>query len=109
MFRNGDEKYRGARILLPRRIMGSWEHVLELITQKTCLFTPAKRICTLDGRPIHSVSEIQDGGKYVALEGSKSFQRVAYCATDEKKLPLVRSVSSGCGYYAVSTVLCLDL
>lgn len=70
--------------------MGSWEHVLELVTQKTTLITPAKRICTLDGHTIHSVSEIQDGGKYVALEGSKSFQRVSYCATDEKKLQLTR-------------------
>lgn len=86
VFRNGDEKYRGARVLLPRRIMGSWEHVLELITEKAALITPAKRICTLDGRAVHAVSEIQDGGKYVALEGSKSFQKVAYCAIEEKRL-----------------------
>ena len=66
--------------------MGSWEHVLELITEKAALITPAKRICTLDGRAVHAVSEIQDGGKYVALEGSKSFQKVAYCAIEEKRL-----------------------
>lgn len=94
VFRNGDEKYRGARVLLPRRIMGSWEHVLQLITEKANLVTPAKRICTLDGRVIHSVSEIQDGGKYVAMEGSKPFQRVAYCATDEKRATLMRLVST---------------
>lgn len=90
VFRNGDEKYRGARVLLPRKIMGSWEHVLELVTEKAYLITPAKRICTLDGRTIHAVSEIQDGGKYVALESSRSFQKVAYCATDEKKTVLMR-------------------
>ncbi len=90
VFRNGDEKYRGARVLLPRRIMGSWEHVLELITEKAALITQAKRICTLDGRTIHAVSEIQDGGKYVALEGSKAFQRVAYCAIDEKRILLTK-------------------
>ena len=92
VFRNGDEKYRGARVLLHRKIMGSWEHVLELVTEKTSLVTPAKRMCTLDGRTIHAVSEIQDGGKYVALEGSKNFQKVSYCATNEKKLLLARSV-----------------
>lgn len=93
VFRNGDEKYRGARVLLHRKIMGSWEHVLELVTEKTSLITPAKRMCTLDGRTIHAVSEIQDGGKYVALEGSRSFQKVSYCATNEKKLLLARSVA----------------
>lgn len=92
VFRNGDEKYRGARVLLPRKIMGSWERVLELVTEKANLITPAKRICTLDGRTIHSVSEIQDGGKYVAMEGSKSFQRVAYCATNERRTTLMRYV-----------------
>ena len=81
--------------------MGSWERVLELVTEKTNLFTPAKRICTLDSRVIHSVSEIQDGGKYVAMEGSKSFQRVAYCATGTEKKALIRSV---CDYrYALMT------
>ena len=77
-------------MLLSRRIMASWEHVLELITDKADLVTPAKRLCTLDGRVIHAVSEIQDRGKYVALEGSKSFQSVAYCAT---KTSLMRSVA----------------
>ena len=43
VFRNGDELFKGVRVLLPRRIMGSWEHVLETITEKTELFTPAKR------------------------------------------------------------------
>ena len=105
--------------------MGSWEHVLELVTIKAELFTPAKRqvtpyklgyevglthcsdqsmdcgpastcncflafcliphtsrLCTLDGRTVHAVSEIQDGGKYVAIEGSKPFRKVAYCATE---------------------------
>jgi len=67
--------------------MGSWEYVLEMVTQKSNLVTPAKRLCTLDGRLIHAVTEIQDGGKYVALEGSKGFQKVSYCAVQEKKSP----------------------
>ena len=43
VFRNGDDRFRGARVLLPRRIMSSWEHVLELVTEKAELFTPAKK------------------------------------------------------------------
>ena len=65
--------------------MGSWEHVLEIVTEKAELFTPAKRLCTLDGHIVHAVSELQDGGKYVVLEGTKVFQRVAYCATDDSR------------------------
>lgn len=86
--------------------MGSWERVLELVTEKAGLITPAKRICTLDGRLIHSVAEIQDGGKYVVMEGSKPFQRVAYCATGEKKTLLMRSVLNYCiDYQLHNTVL----
>ena len=50
VFRNGDERFRGARVLLPRRIMASWEHVLELVTEKAELYTPAKRQVTQDVR-----------------------------------------------------------
>ncbi len=71
--------------------MGSWELVMELVTEKANLITPAKRLCTLDGHTIHAVSEIQDGGKYIALEGSKPFQRVSYCATDQLRTSLMRS------------------
>ncbi len=85
VFRNGDERYRGARVLIPRRMMGSWEYVLELVTEKSRLITPAKRLCTLDGQVLHAVSELQDGGKYVALIGTKSFQKVSYSALEEKK------------------------
>ena len=31
---------------------------------------------------MHAVSELQDGGKYVAMEGTKPFKKVAYCATE---------------------------
>lgn len=50
VFRNGDERFRGARVLLPRRIMASWEHVLELVTEKAELYTPAKRQVTQGAR-----------------------------------------------------------
>ena len=41
----------------------------------------SSRLCTLDGHAVHAVTELQDGGKYVAIEGSRAFRRVAYCAT----------------------------
>ena len=69
-------------------MMGSWEYVLEVVTEKTALITPAKRLCTLDGRLLHAVSELQDGGKYVALEGTRVFQKVSYSAIEEKRSPL---------------------
>lgn len=58
---------------------------MEIVTEKADLFTPAKRLCTLDGHIVYAVSELQDGGKYVAIEGTKPFQRVAYCANDDSK------------------------
>ena len=57
--------------------------MLELVTAKAQLFTPAKRLCTLDGKPVE-VSEIENGGKYVAMEGSKAFQKVAYSILEDR-------------------------
>ena len=159
VFRNGDERFRGARVLLPRRIMASWEHVLELVTEKAELYTPAKRqvtqgarrdgkvtlyccytcikpcssfppslsisslflsclppppfppsflhhslppslhllrLCTLDGRMMHAVSELQDGGKYVAMEGTRPFKKVAYCATETTQTSPLHKKSLRC-------------
>ena len=83
MYRNGDAKYHGARVIISRKMAGSREKILELITEKTNLSTPARRLCTLQGRYINDPKEIEDGGKYVALEGSKGFQRVNYPMTSE--------------------------
>ena len=46
VFRNGDERFRGARVLLPRRIMASWEHVLELVLQ-TLLAMSSMYVCMM--------------------------------------------------------------
>ena len=83
MYRNGDAKYHGARVIISRKMAGSREKILELITEKTNLSTPARRLCTLQGRYINDPKEIEDGGKYVVLEGSKGFQRVNYPMTSE--------------------------
>ncbi len=66
-------------------MMGSWEYVLEIVTEKVGIITSAKRLCALDGQVLHSVSELQDGGKYVALEGTRTFLKVAYSALDDKR------------------------
>ena len=83
MYRNGDAKYHGARVIISCKMAGSQEKILELITEKTNLSTPARRLCTLQGRYINDPKEIEDGGKYVVLEGSKGFQRVNYPITSE--------------------------
>ena len=43
-----------------------------------CVCVFVHRLYTLDGEV---VTQVQDGGKYVAVEGGKPFRRVAYCAT----------------------------
>ena len=85
--------------------MASWEHVLEIVTEKAELFTPAKRLCTLDGHIVHAVSELQDGGKYVVLEGTKPFQRVPYCATEDTRVLMYVNMSDWCTYtYSMDTL-----
>jgi len=39
--------------------------------EKAELFTPASRLCAMDGRPIKSLSELENGKHYVAIEGNK--------------------------------------
>ena len=72
--------------------MGSWDHVLELITEKLKCFTPVKRLCTIDGQIIGDLKEIEDKGIYVALEGSKGFQKVKYPVTSETNTAVLRSM-----------------
>ena len=43
VFRNGDELFHGVRVLLPKRVMVSWDHILEIVTEKADLYTPAKK------------------------------------------------------------------
>ena len=53
--------------------MVSLAQVLEHITEKVDLYTPVKKLCTLDGHVVHSVTDLRDGEKYVAVEGTRSF------------------------------------
>jgi len=39
--------------------------------EKAELFTPASRLCNMDGRPVKSLSELENGKHYVAIEGNK--------------------------------------
>ena len=52
--------------------------VLELVTEKTELFTPAKRMYTLDGQLVQAVTAIENRGEYVAVEGTKYVCAYAY-------------------------------
>ena len=44
---------------------------MEIVTDKADLFTPAKRMFTVDGQMVQSLEELVDKEAYVAVEGSK--------------------------------------
>ena len=62
--------------------------VLEIVAEKADLFTPAKRLFTVDGRLVQSLEEIADKEDYVAVEGSKYVHKYththAHTHTDHK-------------------------
>ena len=45
---------------------------------------------------MHAVSELQDGGKYVAMEGTRPFKKVAYCATETTQTSPLHKKSLRC-------------
>lgn len=45
--------------------------ILEIISEKADLYTPAKKLCTLEGAMLQNIEDIKDGAKYVAVEGSR--------------------------------------
>ena len=45
--------------------------MLEIVTTRAELYTPAKKLCTLDGVMLHTIADIKDGEKYVAVEGNR--------------------------------------
>ncbi len=105
IYRNGDA-LSGKRVLIPSNIARSRDHVLELITNKAQLFTPAKRLCSLDGKPVE-INSVENGGKYVAIEGSKTFQKVSYSIFGGK-MPVVSRLENDysfflcvCAYFAI--------
>ncbi|XP_064597652.1 doublecortin domain-containing protein 2-like isoform X2 [Liolophura sinensis] len=71
---NGNDLENPHRVQLRPREQGSWEMVLDAIKERVSLSRGGaiRKLCTLDGRAIHSVHEIQSSGCYVAC-GTEKF------------------------------------
>ncbi|XP_030626687.1 doublecortin domain-containing protein 2C-like [Chanos chanos] len=78
VFTNGDILVPPVRILIPKFTLRSWEKVLAMVTEKVQLRTGAvRRLCRLDGTPIHSSTELEHNQYYVAT-GLERFRLLPY-------------------------------
>uniref|UniRef100_G3P2Y5 Si:dkey-25g12.4 n=1 Tax=Gasterosteus aculeatus aculeatus TaxID=481459 RepID=G3P2Y5_GASAC len=78
VFINGDLLVDPVRIRIPKYTLRSWESVLAMVTEKVRLRTGAVyRLCTVDGRPVSDLAELQNNRYYVAV-GAKKFQHLPY-------------------------------
>ncbi|XP_075930557.1 doublecortin domain-containing protein 2-like isoform X1 [Petromyzon marinus] len=78
VFTNGDAVRPAVRILLTQRILGNWENVLKVVTDRVDLRTgAARRLCTLDGTAVMSGSFLESGLHYVAV-GKEKFRNLPY-------------------------------
>lgn len=79
VYRNADENHAGIRMLLDKRTLLSLDNVFEFITKKVKLQSGAvRKLYTLEGRLIDTVSAIQTGGQYVAVGDGKKFKDLDY-------------------------------
>ncbi|KAM8917442.1 doublecortin domain-containing protein 2 isoform 1-T3 [Spinachia spinachia] len=78
VFINGNILVDPVRIRIPKYTLRSWESVLAMVTEKVRLRTGAVyRLCTLDGRPLSDLAELENNRYYVAV-GAKKFQDLPY-------------------------------
>ncbi|XP_030639095.1 doublecortin domain-containing protein 2-like [Chanos chanos] len=76
---NGDVLTPAMRFLIPNRVIGRYEHILEMITEKMGLriLGGVRSLCTLDGTPISDGNELENGQFYVAV-GREKFKKLPY-------------------------------
>ncbi|KAK7905066.1 hypothetical protein WMY93_017673 [Mugilogobius chulae] len=78
VFRNGDLLCPPFRFIIPRNMQQDLEQVLSLVTDKVSLRTGAvRRLCSLEGVPVCSASELETGHSYVAV-GTERFKKLPY-------------------------------
>ncbi|XP_075910144.1 uncharacterized protein LOC142906371 [Petromyzon marinus] len=78
VFVNGESGQAPVRVIVPRRVLASWERVLELVSQRVTLRSGiVRRLYSLEGLPLAHGSELQSGHGYVAL-GREPFQTRRY-------------------------------
>ncbi|XP_054983468.1 doublecortin domain-containing protein 2 [Sorex araneus] len=75
---NGDLISPASRLLIPRKAMSQWDHVLQMVTEKITLRSGAvHRLYTLEGKLVESGSELENGQFYVAV-GRDKFKKLPY-------------------------------
>ncbi|XP_004273575.1 doublecortin domain-containing protein 2 [Orcinus orca] len=75
---NGDLINPASRLLIPRKALNQWDHVLQMVTEKITLRSGAvHRLYTLQGKLIESGAELENGQFYVAV-GRDKFKKLPY-------------------------------
>lgn len=75
---NGDLINPAARLLIPRKALNQWDHVLQMVTEKITLRSGAvHRLYTLEGKLVENGAELENGQFYVAV-GRDKFKKLPY-------------------------------
>ncbi|XP_066124383.1 doublecortin domain-containing protein 2 isoform X2 [Saccopteryx bilineata] len=75
---NGDLISPASRLLIPRKALNQWDHVLQMVTEKITLRSGAvHRLYTLQGKLVESGAELENGKFYVAV-GRDKFKKLPY-------------------------------
>ncbi|NXP07005.1 DCDC2 protein, partial [Thinocorus orbignyianus] len=75
---NGDLISPAMRLLIPRKTLDHWDHILEMVTGKVTLRSGAvHRLYTLDGKLVQNGSDLENGQIYVAV-GREKFKKLPY-------------------------------
>ncbi|XP_055120038.1 doublecortin domain-containing protein 2 [Symphalangus syndactylus] len=75
---NGDHINPASRLLIPRKALNQWDHVLQMVTEKITLRSGAvHRLYTLEGKLVESGAELENGQFYVAV-GRDKFKKLPY-------------------------------
>ncbi|XP_019496031.1 PREDICTED: doublecortin domain-containing protein 2 [Hipposideros armiger] len=75
---NGDLISPAARLLIPRKALNQWDHVLQMVTEKITLRSGAvHRLYTLEGKLVENGAELENGQFYVAV-GRDKFKKLPY-------------------------------
>ncbi|XP_003788382.1 doublecortin domain-containing protein 2 [Otolemur garnettii] len=75
---NGDLINPASRLLIPRKALTQWDHVLQMVTEKITLRSGAvHRLYTLEGKLVESGAELENGQFYVAV-GRDKFKKLPY-------------------------------
>ncbi|NWV27404.1 DCDC2 protein, partial [Origma solitaria] len=75
---NGDLISPAVRLLIPRKTLNHWDHILEMVTGKVTLRSGAvHRLYTVDGKLVQDGSDLENGQIYVAV-GREKFKKLPY-------------------------------